>query len=181
MDGRTEPNPVGSQELSRAIGSDHSAGNAYCRFHDNKYGGSRARSPFWFGQNQPNPATHALGTRHKGLTFPFRFSGRVTYVKHVLAPTLQPGDVVVMDNLSSHKGAAVEALVRAVGAYVIYLPTYSPDLNPIEKCWPKVKAILRKLKARTYPALLDALRDALLSVDADDAYGWFDHAGYVPV
>lgn len=122
-----------------------------------------------------------------GIEAPWMLEGSLdqaaflTYVEHVLVPTLQPGDVVLMDNLSSHKGVAVEALVRAVGAYVIYLPTYSPDLNPIEKCWAKVKAILRKIKARTYPALLEALREALLSVDADDAYGWFDHAGYVPV
>jgi transposase len=105
----------------------------------------------------------------------------LAYAGQVLVPTLQAGDVVLMDNLSAHKCAEVEAMVRAVRAYVIYLPTYSPDLNPIEKCWAKVKASLRKSKARTYPALLEALREALLSVKAEDAYGWFDHAGYVPV
>jgi transposase len=101
------------------------------------------------------------------------------YVGHVLAPSLHVGDIVILDNLSPHKMAAVKAAIHAAGAEVLFLPPYSPDLNPIEHMWSKVKAFLRALKARTRTGLLAAIRDALRSVTPDDVLGWFSHCGYV--
>lgn len=100
------------------------------------------------------------------------------YVKHVLVPTLQAGEIVVMDNLSSHKVSEIEAMIREVGAEVWYLPPYSPDFNPIEKMWSKVKEFLRSAKARCTEELHDAVRRALLKVTAQDALGWFESCGY---
>jgi transposase len=101
------------------------------------------------------------------------------YVQHVLAPSLHGGDIVILDNLSPHKMAAVQAAILAAGAEVLFLPPYSPDFNPIEQMWSKVKAFLRALKARTQSGLLAGIRDALRSVTPDDVLGWFSHCGYV--
>jgi transposase len=101
------------------------------------------------------------------------------YVRHILLPTLKAGDVVVLDNLSAHKNKAVSDLIESVGAELWYLPPYSPDLNPIEKMWSKVKAILRTLKARTEESLINAIAKALEAVTADDAKGWFESCGYM--
>jgi transposase len=101
------------------------------------------------------------------------------YTRQVLTPTLRAGDIVVMDNLSPHKMPAVIAAIESCGARVWFLPPYSPDLNPIEKMWSKVKAFLRKAKARTLDALIDAIRDALRSVTPCDVLGWFKDCGYV--
>lgn len=100
------------------------------------------------------------------------------YVRKVLCPTLRPGDIVVMDNLSSHKRSTVVMLIEQVGASVLFLPPYSPDLNPIEMMWSKAKAFLRAAKARTQTALLDAIADALKTVTTNDAKGWFAECGY---
>lgn len=100
------------------------------------------------------------------------------YVRDVLVPTLQPGDIVVLDNLSAHKAADIEPLIAGQGAQLLYLPPYSPDLNPIEKCWAKLKAFLRKAKARTFDALIEAIAKALRAVSAQDALNWFRHCGY---
>lgn len=102
----------------------------------------------------------------------------LAYMEHVLLPGLRPGDVVVMDNLSSHKTEAVQAAFALAGVRVEYLPPYSPDFNPIEKMWSKLKSILRKLKARTAETLEQALGQALKAVTAEDAEGWFDACGY---
>lgn len=101
------------------------------------------------------------------------------YVREVLAPTLSQGDIVVMDNLSAHKVAGVREAVEARGAQLIYLPPYSPDLNPIERCWSKIKTALRAAKARTREALDEAITLALATVTESDARGWFKHCGYV--
>lgn len=101
-----------------------------------------------------------------------------TYVEEVLAPTLRPGEVVLMDNLSAHKGERVRVAIEGRGARLEYLPPYSPDLNPIEKCWSKVKTAVRAAKARTWDALLDALCNALRAVSPEDAAAWFAHCGY---
>jgi len=101
------------------------------------------------------------------------------YVRHILLPTLKDGDVVVLDNLSAHKNKAIRDLIESVGAELWYLPPYSPDLNPIEKMWSKVKAILRSLKARTEESLINAIAKALEAVTADDAKGWFESCGYM--
>ena len=101
------------------------------------------------------------------------------YVENILYPTLRPGDVVVLDNLSSHKNQEVRDLIESAGAELWFLPPYSPDLNPIEKMWSKVKSILRKLKARTEQALITAIAQALNQVTASDAKGWFKSCGYM--
>jgi transposase len=119
-----------------------------------------------------------------GVRAPWFLEGAMTsnafeaYVEHVLAPTLKPGEIVLMDNLSVHKGAHVRVAIEARGASLEYLPPYSPDLNPIEKCWSKVKAALRKAKPRTLDDLLDILADALRSVSPHDVADWFSHCGY---
>jgi transposase len=100
------------------------------------------------------------------------------YVGVLLVPTLQPGDIVVMDNLSPHKSDPTLALITQAGAQVVFLPAYSPDLNPIEKMWSKVKALLRALEARTSPELVQAIGQALAQVTAKDALGWFASCGY---
>ena len=93
------------------------------------------------------------------------------YVQHVLVPSLRPGDIVVMDNLAPHKSPAVAEAIEAAAAQVWFLPPYSPDLNPIEKMWSKVKAFLRQVKARTYQALLQAITAALRRITVSDAIG----------
>jgi transposase len=100
------------------------------------------------------------------------------YVKQVLGPTLAAGEIVVMDNLSVHKVGWVKAAIEACGAVLQYLPPYSPDMNPIEKCWSKIKAALRAAKARTEEELMEALKEALLSISESDAQAWFAHCGY---
>jgi transposase len=102
----------------------------------------------------------------------------LSFVEQVLVPTLRPGQIVVLDNLSSHKDPAVIAAIQAAGAAVWFLPRYSPDLNPIEAMWSKIKAWLRKTGARTKEALIDAIGTALRQVTPKDAEGWFKHCGY---
>jgi transposase len=97
------------------------------------------------------------------------------YVDQVLCAALRPGDVVVMDNLSSHKVSGVREMIEKAGAEVLYLPPYSPDLNPIEKAWSKLKKILRDAKARTKEALEKAIAEALKLITADNALAWFNH------
>lgn len=101
-----------------------------------------------------------------------------TYVRDVLAPQLCPGDVVVMDNLSPHKSPGVRESIEAVGATLRYLPPYSPDLNPIENMWSKVKGKLRSIAARSIDALHDAIGAAVSTVTATDCVGFFRHCGY---
>ena len=100
------------------------------------------------------------------------------YVEQVLAPTLQAGDIVVLDNLSPHKSDRTLSLIEQRGAQVLFLPAYSPDLNPIEKMWSKIKACLRSAQARTASALLVAIASALASITPQDAMNWFAHCGY---
>ncbi len=100
------------------------------------------------------------------------------YVREVLLPTLRPGDIVVMDNLAPHKNEQTLALISGIGAYVRFLPAYSPDLNPIEMMWSKVKALLRAAEARTHPDLITAIGRALRAVTPQDAINWFAACGY---
>src|SRR3712207_3753819 len=102
------------------------------------------------------------------------------YVEKVLAPKLLPAQIVVMDNLSSHKGSRVRELVEARGCELLYLPPYSPDLNPIEEAFSKLKALLRRVGARTREALIEAMGQALDAVTANDARGFFEHGGSRP-
>ena len=101
-----------------------------------------------------------------------------TYVREVLCPTVRPGDIVIMDNLPPHKNERTLSLLTGLGAEVLFLPAYSPDLNPIEKMWSKVKARLRTAEARTESALIQAIGSALQSVTRQDALNWFASCGY---
>jgi transposase len=96
----------------------------------------------------------------------------------VLVPTLVADDIVVMDNLSVHKVSGIREAIEAAGARLIYLPPYSPDYSPIESCWSKLKASLRKAKARTREALDEALKQAIDYITGSDAQGWFNLCGY---
>ena len=101
------------------------------------------------------------------------------YIEQLLCPTLKPGDHVLMDNLASHKSARVSQLIENCGAQVHYLPPYSPDLNPIEKMWSKMKAILRKLKPRSGESLFEAIKEAFARITHADAKNWFLSCGYL--
>jgi transposase len=102
----------------------------------------------------------------------------LAWVQQFLAPTLHPGDVVVMDNLSSHKVAGVKAAIEKVGASLRYLPPYSPDLNPIEQFFAKLKALLRKAAARTLDALIGAIADALTKFEPVECANYLQNSGY---
>jgi transposase len=101
-----------------------------------------------------------------------------TYIEKVLAPTLREGQVVVMDNLSSHRGSRVRELIEQRGCELIYLPPYSPDFNPIEEAFSKIKGLLRKAEARSREALIEAMGRAISAVTPQDAQGFFEHRGY---
>lgn len=101
-----------------------------------------------------------------------------TYVERVLAPSLSPGQVVVLDNLGAHRGERVRDLVEAKGCGLLFLPPYSPDFSPIEEAFSKLKALLRKASARTRGTLAEAIGRALDAVTGRDAQGWFAHCGY---
>ena len=101
-----------------------------------------------------------------------------TYVEQVLAPALRRGQVVVMDNLSAHKGERIRELIEGRGCELMYLPSYSPDFNPIEDAFSKIKGFLRKSEARTREALVEAIGAAISAVTAKDACGFFEHCGY---
>ncbi len=122
--------------------------------------------------------------RLDGVTAPMVIEGATdaavfhAYVKHVLVPRLRGGEIVVLDNLSSHKSPEIERMIRSAGADLWFLPPYSPDLNPIEKMWSKVKETLRTIKARGTEELYAAVRTALKKVTPRDARGWFASCGY---
>ena len=128
--------------------------------------------------------TAVAAVRLDGLVAPFTIDcpmdGEVfgAYVERVLIPSLRRGDVVVMDNLSAHKRPRVRRLIEAAGATVLYLPPYSPDFNPIEMIWSKVKRLLRSFAARTIEALHDAFGRAFAAVTPGDILGCFRHCGY---
>lgn len=146
------------------------------------FGGRRAVDAVPLNKGQ---STTILSTvRLDGTTVPTVFPGAVNrdkfkaYLRDFLVPTLRPGDVVVMDNLPCHKVEGVSRLIEQAGASVLYLPPYSPDLNPIEMMWSKLKAFLRKIKARTLDSLLAAIPFAFSVVSISDISGWFSAAGY---
>lgn len=122
--------------------------------------------------------------RHDRIEAPWLLEGPIDgesfqeYVEKVLVPTLRLGDVVIMDNLGSHKSKAVRRLIRAAGAKLIFLPKYSPDLNPIEQVFAKLKHLLRKAAARTVEAVCTAVGQLLGTFTADECANYFKHAGY---
>ncbi|GIK23753.1 MAG: IS630 family transposase [Ignavibacteriota bacterium] len=144
--------------------------------------GHRCRAAVPHGHWQTTTFTGAL--RLSGMTAPMVLDGPMNgeafkaYVEQVLAPTLSPGDVVVMDNLAAHKNAAVREAIEAAGAELRYLPPYSPDFNPIENAFAKLKAILRKAAARTREDLWGAIAAALPSFAPDECANYFAAAGY---
>jgi transposase len=131
--------------------------------------------------------TFIAGLRCSGMVAPFVIDGPVNrevfelYVERILVPELQPGDIVIMDNLSSHKGLAVQAMIQAAGAKLMYLPPYSPDFNPIEMAFSKLKARLKKIAARTVPELWQAIAESLPSFAPDQCRNYFVAADYDPV
>jgi transposase len=124
---------------------------------------------------------------HRGLGPCLAVEGSTTrevfeaYLEQVLAPTLRPGQVVVMDNLSAHKGGRVKEIVQARGCELLYLPPYSPDFNPIEQAFSKIKGLLQRAGARTRESLIEAMSLVLEAVSAQDAQGFFGHCGYSSV
>lgn len=128
--------------------------------------------------------TFVAALRVGGLSCPLVIDGAVNgdvfvaYVEQQLAPSLRPGDVVVMDNLSSHKRAGVRTAIEAAGARLVYLPPYSPDLNPIELAFSKLKGLLRKAGRRTVEGLWSFLGDTLDLFSAEECHNYFRHCGY---
>jgi transposase len=103
-----------------------------------------------------------------------------SYLEHFLVPEIKAGQVIVMDNLGAHLPERVRELIESRGAHLVYLPTYSPDLNPIEEAFSKIKQLVRKAGARSREALVEAIAQALSAVTPEDAAGWFSHCGYEP-
>ena len=139
-----------------------------------------ASAPRNWGANVTLLASITSGGMGPCLAVEGATSGEVfeAYLERSLAPALRPGQVVVMDNLSAHKGRRVRELVEGRGCELLYLPPYSPDYNPIEQAFSKLKGLLRKAGARTREALIEAMGRALDAVTASDARGFFEHRGY---
>jgi transposase len=160
------------------------ASTAMDRTYGRAPGGVRVDGPVPHGHWKMTTLTAAV--RLGGVGACPAFDGATTaacfeaYVAQCLAPTLRPGDIVVMDNLSCHKTAEVQRLIGAAGAEVRFLPAYSPDLNPIEQLFSKLKEWLRKAKARSVDAVIEAMGEALRAVRPADIDGWFGHGGYGP-
>jgi transposase len=144
--------------------------------------GERAigRAPRNYGKNTTLVAEMGLRGMGAAMTIEGAVDGDAfeAYVRRVLAPSLLPGDVVVMDNLSVHKRKAVRDIIEDKRASVLFLPPYSPDLNPIEQAFSKLKESLRRAEARTHQALEAAIAEALESITQRDSAGWFAHCGY---
>jgi transposase len=145
--------------------------------HDERATGSAPRN---HGKN----TTLVVALTPDGLQAPWLIEGAMDtatfewYISEALGPTLRPGQVVVLDNLSAHKAANIRQALAARGCDLLFLPPYSPDFTPIEQAFSKIKAVLRGLGARTYDALQEAVRLAIEAITHDDAVAWFAHAGY---
>ena len=128
--------------------------------------------------------TFIAALRNTAITAPCVFNGPINgesfraYVAQFLAPTLKPGDIVIMDNLGSHKGEAVKAAIKAAGARLIFLPPYSPDLNPIEQAFAKLKHLLRRAKERTVEATWQRIGSLLEKFQPEECSNYFRNAGY---
>ena len=131
--------------------------------------------------------TFVAGLRLTGVVAPLVLDGPINhaifiaYIEQVLVPTLKPGDIVVMDNLPSHKGNDVRAAIEAAQARLIYLPPYSPDLNPIENAFAKIKSFLRKAARRTIDGLWSAIAEAIPTLNPTECQNYFVHAGYTSI
>ena len=160
------------------------ASTAMARTHGRAPRGERLRMGVPFGHWKTTTFVAGLTTR--GLVAPWVLDGAINrdafeaYIAQVLVPDLRAGDIVVMDNLSSHKGPKVRQLIEAVGARLLYLPPYSPDLNPIEMAFAKLKALLRRAAERTVPGLWAAIGTLLDSFAPQECANYFRAAGYEP-
>ena len=131
--------------------------------------------------------TFIAALRHDRIVAPWLIEGAINgesfllYVEKVLVPTLMPGDIVIMDNLGSHKGIAVRAALRTVGAKLFFLPPYSPDLNPIEQVFAKLKTLLRKAEARTLEATTSSIQHILTAFSPSECAAYVRNAGYASV
>jgi transposase len=145
-----------------------------------------ARVPIKVPYGHWNTMTFIAALRHDRIDAPWRLDAPIngelflTYVEKVLAPTLGPGDIVIADNLSSHKRPAVRRAIRGVGARLFLLPKYSPDLNPIEQVFAKFKHLLRKAEARTRDAVCAAIANLLGSYTPDECANYLRNSGYGP-
>lgn len=146
--------------------------------------GERCRAGVPHGHWKTTTFTGAL--RFTGMTAPFVYDGAMNgtvfraYVEQVLAPTLIPGEVVIMDNLPAHKAAGIREIIEQAGAELLFLPPYSPDLNPIENAFAKLKTLLRARAERTIDALWDALASLLSAFTPTECANYFAAAGYEP-
>jgi transposase len=144
--------------------------------------GERARCavPLNRGKNTTVLASMSVEGMGPSLAVEGATTARVfeTYVERVLVPSLSRGQVVVMDNLSAHKGERIRELIEGRGCELLYLPSYSPDLNPIEEAFSKIKGLIRKVEARSREALLEAIGAAISAITGQDARGFFEHCGY---
>ena len=135
-------------------------------------------------KNWGDSVSLAAGIGLRGVVAPVMLRGSMSgdafegYIEQMVLPELCAGDIVLWDNLGAHKRARVRELVESVGATVVFLPPYSPDTNPIEMAWSKVKTILRAHAARTWDALVEAVADALSKITSNDILGWFAKCGY---
>src|SRR4051812_39016393 len=140
-----------------------------------------AQQPRNYGKNM----TLLAGLRLEGISAPMVIEGAVNtavfeaFVEHVLLPTLQPGDMVIVDNLSAHKSKRVEAMLAQKSCQILFLPAYSPDFSPIENAFAKIKQFLRVAQAQTVETLIDALAQALTTISPFDAIGFFTNAGFL--
>jgi transposase len=154
------------------------------RTHGRAPRGERLRAPVPHGHWKTT--TFVAGLRTTGMTAPMVLDGPINgaafqaYVDQVLVPELRPGDVVVMDNLGSHKGAGVRPAIEAAGASLLYLPPYSPDFNPIENAFAKLKSALRTAAARSVEALWDVIGGLIGTFTPNECANYFAAAGYDP-
>ena len=170
-------------DASRLVFLDESGVNTdMSRLYARAKDGQRANDsvPFKTGTSITLLSSMRLDGQIVYTTFPGAVNGErfKEYLREFLIESLRPGDIVIMDNLRSHKVTGVVELIKSVGAKVVYLPPYSPDYNPIENMWSKIKAFLRATKARSVDALLEAIPLAFATVLPSDIAGWFKHAGY---
>lgn len=152
------------------------------RLYARALGGARTTEavPRNYGQSTSMIATLSID----GVEAPMLIEGSVdtlvfnAYCEQVLQPTLKPGDVIVLDNLAAHRASRIKEIAASCGARVLWLPPYSPDFSPIELMWSKVKAYLKKVKARTQEQLEKAIAEALKTITLNDCLNWFRHCGY---
>ena len=177
------PEELATIPADRLVFVDESGANTkMTRLHGRSPVGQRLAARIPHGHYQTS--TLIAGVRLGGTCAPWVFEGAMdgemflAWLRQGLVPTLRPGDVVVLDNLATHKVAGVRETVEAAGARLRYLPPYSPDLNPIENLWSKIKGHLRRLAPRTAAELLQAVATAFADISVQDCLGFFSHAGY---